>query len=330
MADEKRRIFFFCFFINRFAHILTTEKYVEEINERPIVAVPVMRITDKTLIKLNPALKGKNYLSAGYVKFIEMSGGRVVPILPEMTDEEVKHIFNSVNGLLFPGGEISLNGSGYHIMVNKLLELAVKANEDGVVFPVLGICRGMQALIVHDAEEGLFSLTLTNSSNYTATVRWNTQELKNSSFLSSIPEKMMQESETYPITSHFHKYGVTPGFLKSSSKLNKLYRVLATSLDRDGKEFISILEGKTFPFYGVQFHPEKTMFEWAETMTIPHSSKAIRFGQFIGNSYMDQVRRNTRHFHNSSIEREYVIENYRSLRADNIKSHTPFQQIYIL
>lgn len=244
MADEKRRIFFLWFLINCFAYILTSEKYVEKINERPIVGVPVMRITDKTLLKLNPTLKGKNYLSAGYVKFIEMSGGRVVPILPEMTDEEVKHIFNSVNGLLFPGGEISLDGSGYHKMVNKLLELAVKANKDGVVFPVLGICRGMQALIVHDAEEGLSSLTLTNSSNYTATVRWNTQELKKSSFLSSIPEKMMQESETYPITSHFHKYGVTPDFLKSSSKLNNLYRVLATSLDRDGKEFISIVEGE--------------------------------------------------------------------------------------
>lgn len=88
--------------------------------------------------------------------------------------------------------------------------------------------------------------------------------------------------------------------------------------------------GKTLPFYGVQFHPEKTMFEWAETIAIPHSSKAIRLGQFIGNSYMDQVRRNTRHFHNSSIEREYVIGNYRSLRTDNIKSHAPFQQIYIL
>ena len=47
----------------------------------------------------------------------------------------------------------------------------------------------------------------------------------------------------------------------------KSWNVIATSNSRDKKpiKFVSILEFKKFPFYGVQFHPEKVLFEWRLT-----------------------------------------------------------------
>ncbi|XP_057291784.1 gamma-glutamyl hydrolase-like [Hydractinia symbiolongicarpus] len=328
MADTKRIEFLIFLLISSFACFFSSKEPNKEVNERPIVGVVVMDIIDAVLLKTYPNLRGKHFVPASYVKLIEMTGARLVPISSKMSNEKVKTIFNSVNGLLFPGAGNNLNHSGYHNVTKKLFELSMTANKNGEVFPILGICRGFQALIVH-VEGNESPIIATDSQDYPATVRWNRKSLKNS-FLSSMPKMMIQYSEKHPITAHFHKYSITSDFFKRSSKLNNFFDILATSLDRNGTEFVSAMEGKKFPFYGIQFHPEKTMFEWSTTVSIPHSPQAIQLGQFIANSFMEQVRRNKRHFFKSSMEREYVIEKYHLMRIDDIDGHAPFQEIYII
>ncbi|XP_057291728.1 gamma-glutamyl hydrolase-like [Hydractinia symbiolongicarpus] len=323
----RNSMFLLCIFISFFLFTSTSLEN-EEVNERPIIGVAVMETLDEVLLKTFPNLREKYFVPASYVKLIEMTGARLIPISISMDDQKVKYIFNSVNGLLFPGAGNNLNDSGYYEITKKLFKLALKANKNGEVFPILGICRGFQALAVH-VEGNESPLIVTDSHSYSTTVRWNRKSLKHS-FLSSMPKMMIRDSETKLITSHFHKYSVTPGFFKRSSKLNSFFDILATSSDRNGTKFVSVIEGKKYPFYGIQFHPEKTMFEWATAISIPHSPQAIRLGQFIANSFMDKVRLNKRHFSNSSMEREYVIEKYDLMRIDDIDGHAPFQEIYII
>ncbi|XP_057297028.1 gamma-glutamyl hydrolase-like [Hydractinia symbiolongicarpus] len=314
--------------ISCFAFTLTSQKN-EKVNERPIVGVAVMEITDEDLVQIYPALVGKHYVPASYVKLIEMTGARVVPISPLMSNETVEYIFNSVNGLLFPGAGNNLSDTGYFYLTKKLFQLSMKANKAGVVFPLMGICRGFQALVVH-VEGNQKPLIVTDSFDLATTVRWDVEELRKHSFLSAMPKKMIRDSEKDPITAHFHQFSVTPKSFKHSSKLNSFFRVLATSSDRKGTEFVSAVQAKKFPFYGIQFHPEKTMFEWATTINIPHSPQAIRLGQFVANSFMDNVRRNKRSFGNSSIERKYLMEQYELMRTDDLDSHAPFREIFII
>ena len=80
------------------------------LNERPIIGILAQ--------ELNPSLQevyGDNYTSyigAAYVKYVESAGARVVPVLINQTDEYYEMIFNSTNGLLIPGGRVSLSTSG--------------------------------------------------------------------------------------------------------------------------------------------------------------------------------------------------------------------------
>jgi hypothetical protein len=69
------------------------------------------------------------------------------------------------------------------------------------------------------------------------------------------------------LTINFHTHGVALTSFNSSSSLGRLFRPLAVSYDREGVEFVSVIEGRdaSLPFYGVQFHPEKNAFEWAQT-----------------------------------------------------------------
>ena len=69
------------------------------------------------------------------------TGARAIAIPIHTNDTELDLIMESVNGLLFPGGETNLENSGYYKLTKKLYEKAIKLNDDGTPFPILGICR---------------------------------------------------------------------------------------------------------------------------------------------------------------------------------------------
>ena len=82
----------------------------KEINYRPIVGILAQELSSS----LEPWY-GENYTSyigAAYVKYIEQAGARVVPVLINQTDEYYDTIFKSTNGLLIPGGAVSIVDSG--------------------------------------------------------------------------------------------------------------------------------------------------------------------------------------------------------------------------
>ena len=82
----------------------------KEINYRPIIGILAQELSSS----LEPWY-GDNYTSyigAAYVKYIEQAGARVVPVLINQTDEYYDTIFKSTNGLLIPGGAVSIVDSG--------------------------------------------------------------------------------------------------------------------------------------------------------------------------------------------------------------------------
>ena len=74
---------------------------------------------------------------ASYVKYIESAGARIVPIINEESDENIKSKVDRVNGVLFPGG-----GGDYLETGRKVFEQVLKKNDDGQLYPAWGICLG--------------------------------------------------------------------------------------------------------------------------------------------------------------------------------------------
>jgi len=64
--------------------------------------------------------------------------------------------------------------------------------------------------------------------------------------------------------------------------------VLSLNHDKGGIKFISTLEHKQFPFYGLQFHPEKNLYEWAIKKNIPHGINAIIVSQYFANFFVNE------------------------------------------
>ena len=60
-------------------------------------------------------------IGASYVKFIEAAGGRAVPVRVNQTQEYYQRIFNVTNGLLLPGGSVSIYDSGNRMLYQGIL-----------------------------------------------------------------------------------------------------------------------------------------------------------------------------------------------------------------
>eukprot|EP01044_Picomonas_judraskeda_P013009 COSAG03_NODE_1923_length_3352_cov_2.871196_2_plen_264_part_00 len=87
------------------------------------------------------------YIAASYIKFVEAAGGRAVPIHYSADKDTLTRLAKSVNGILLPGGAVSLaNSSVYYQAGQTLYDAAVKFNDAGEHFPIWGTCLGFEEL----------------------------------------------------------------------------------------------------------------------------------------------------------------------------------------
>jgi hypothetical protein len=92
--------------------------------------------------------------------------------------------------------------------------------------------------------------------------------------------------------------------------------VTATA-NKNGKKIVAMYQFKSFPFYGTQFHPEKSLYEWREE-GISHSEEAIMFSKRLCKLFMNECDKN----YNTNVfignnNNNLLIENYDLLSRDN-------------
>lgn len=56
----------------------------------------------------------------------------------------------------------------------------------------------------------------------------------------------------------------------------------------DDVTFVSSMESTKYPFYGVQFHPEKNLYEWVNGKKIPHNMQAVLVTQYFANFFVNE------------------------------------------
>jgi len=278
-----------------------------ESNNRPIIAILSQKAYPDML---PPGIEALSYIAASYVKYIESAGARVVPVTTTMSSQEVEDIFNSVNGVLFPGGGASIFDSKYADNARRFVTLATEANKRGDFFPVWGTCLGFEALSCIVADENVLSST--NAVDIAIPLNFSS-DAKTSEMFRDAPDELMKKLSTEGLAYNHHHKGVTPETFYSTKALNDMFRVLSYNNDVDGKTFISTMEGKELPIYATQWHPEKNSFEWSADRKIPHSKEATEVAQYFANFLVNQARKSLHRFDSKEIEEKYLIYRYSSV-----------------
>lgn len=278
--------------------------------DRPIIGIMTQETGGKLLAF------GSQYLVSVYVKFLESAGARAAPIFVNSSMEEVERMFNSLNGVIFPGGHVKLNQSSYTRVGKKLLELATKAyDETGEVFPIWAECLGLELLALLIGERSLkfgqydhtlFSLTDARNISLKLDLP---SDYKSTKLLGSAPDHIIKYLTQENINYNNHFRGVTPETFQKDEKLRTFFQIVSTNKDRKGKVFISTMEARKYPIYLFQWHPAKPQFEWSRVKDISHTQEAILASQYWANFFVNQARLSSHTF--PSIKEEKAALMYR-------------------
>ncbi|KAM4583424.1 gamma-glutamyl hydrolase isoform 1-T2 [Fundulus diaphanus] len=273
----------------------------QPLNERPIIGV----LAQENLPDDHFA-RGSSYIAASYIKYLESAGARVVPIRINLTEEEYIKIFNSINGLLLPGGDVDLQTSQFSRAARIFYNLALKANDAGDYFPIWGTCQGFQQLSVLTARKNLLTLTKTKAVALPLIL---TPAAQSSRLFRNFPKDVLQSLVNENITSNFHSWSLSMQNYTRNAKLKRFYRVLSTNSDGE-KEFISTMEAYRYPFYAVQWHPEKSPFEWIDKPGMVHTVSALRASFYTGSFFVSEAMKSQHHFSNPDEEDRALIYNF--------------------
>eukprot|EP00064_Thunnus_orientalis_P013556 superscaffoldBa00002227_g13595 len=264
----------------------------QQLNYRPVIGV----LAQENLPG-DQFARGSSYIAASYVKYLEGAGARVVPIR-----------------LLLPGGDVDLQTSQFSQVAKIFYDLALKANDAGDYFPIWGTCQGFQQLSVLTANKNL--LTLTDTKAVIAA--------QSSRLFRSFPKDLLQSLAEENITSNFHSWSLSIQNYSRNAKLKRFYKILSTNNDGK-KEFISTMEAYRYPFYAVQWHPEKSPFEWIDKPGMVHSGSAIRASFYTASFFVSEAMKNHHHFSSPVEEERALIYNfspvYRGIHAVFVQNY---------
>jgi len=300
----------------------------------PVIGITAQPTSGNDQPLLEPL--GNSFIPASYVKWIEAAGGRVVPLVFDMPSNQLNAIMGQLNGLLFPGGAAPINSksSKYANFSRELYDLAVKRE-----IPLWGTCLGFEQLMVYSSSLSAGTGTKGVLSSFDAEDLFLplklTEEAMSSKLLGGASGRVLHALTDTNMTVNLHSSGITPAALEADPNLKKTWRVLATNVDRQGKEFVSLAEGSNYPIFASQFHPEKNAYEFNQAWDMPsvgvfvHSATAIEAVQWIVKVFVERARLNTQKFVSEEAFRNISIYNFAPIYTNALSDHTSFEQTYL-
>ncbi|XP_050001145.1 gamma-glutamyl hydrolase [Alexandromys fortis] len=285
--------------------------------KKPIIGVLMQKCRTKEMKNL-----GKYYIAASYVKYLESAGARVVPIRLDLPLTQYTELFRSINGILFPGGSASISQSEYSNTARIFFNKAIESYDDGDYFPVWGTCLGFEELAFLVSGENL--LTLTNTVSVPLPLNFTEGALQGRMF-QNFPAELLVSLALEPLTANFHKWSLSVKNFTKNEKLKKVFNILTTNTDGN-IEFISSMEGFTYPIYAVQWHPEKAPYEWKDLGGISHAPNAVKTAFYLADFLVSEARKNNQRYENEFEEMKSLIYQFSPVYTGNISS---FQQCYM-
>lgn len=238
-------------------------------------------------------------ISNNYVQWITASGGRVIGIHMWQSDEEIFEILEQVNGLIIQGGVEDIHDKNDFILkIMRIFDKVVQMNDNGKVFPVMGSCLGFEIILTYFADylvdtSHLFPYVFEpiNVGPVVSTISIESDDITKYQMFKFFSKQDLEDISTKKISTKYHHNGmIFDTFYKSPSLVNSL-DITTSSKDKDGVKYITSVEGKKYPFYGMHFHMEKTVYHILSE-PVAGSVEAITCARNFGNAFIDKATQN--------------------------------------
>lgn len=232
-------------------NIFTNNSKIVVMNRtKPLIGIlPTPYIKDPVTHK--QFISNEVFITADIITFLKQNSIDYIIIPYTITKNDLDKILSKLDGFLFPSNH---RGSYYdnksikqHFLKQKYIVKKVKVlAKNNILIPILSICHGFENMILI---ENNFNLTNKNIKKTFINVNSTTKTIpkfRNTNMGNLFKSKFNKTKKIY----YSHKLAI------NSKNEIKNYEVIATSLDKNKKEFITIVKHKKYPFFGFQGHPE--------------------------------------------------------------------------
>jgi gamma-glutamyl hydrolase len=180
---------------------------------------------------------------------------------------------DKINGILYAGGEDNMD---YWIWARGIYDYVKQQNIEGNFYPQWGTCLGFQMLMMYESINGLASRGDYVNTHYPEPLTF-TMKPEDSAVFGGLTETQIAALQKESISYLSHHNGYDPALFETDIGIKNFFNLVATQKAEDGLEFATAIEGKDFPFYGIQFHAEKEFLSFAPEYHFNHAedSEAI-------------------------------------------------------
>lgn len=280
---------------------------------------------------------GRSYFAASYVKWLESAGARVVPVPYTMAEGELKALLGKLNGVLFTGGGTDFAYDNHTLTpfaatAQLIVDEVKTAAAQGETFPLWGTCLGFELinfLLSGPTFVPPVLVTGFDSENLPLPLNFTSQAASSRLFSwvrTWYGDTVYATLASQYVTMNNHQSGVPPAAFLANVELKSTLSMLSTNVDRNGKPFVSMVEGTNLPVYATQWHPEKNMFEWDQLENIPHTTAAVVAAMAPAQFFVNEARKNNRTFGSLQELQDALIYNYPVVYTG--KADPSFQQSY--
>lgn len=89
-----------------------------------------------------------------------------------------------------------------------------------------------------------------------------------------------------------------------------MFKPTSVSYDAKGVQFVASMEAIDYPFYGLQFHPEKEQFSFYPDGHFTHTEQAIVYNRYFADFFVSETKQNSNKFSSYAKEMSSIVENF--------------------
>jgi len=113
--------------------------------------------------------------------------------------------------------------------------------------------------------------------------------------------------------------------------MDAFWTILSENSDPNGIRFVSTLEAKDYPFYAIQYHPEKSSYTWTDQpgQQILHSKEATHSALYLSQFLASLARQSQHKFPTRTAEESTLIYNYDVFFTGREEVNSSNTQVYL-
>lgn len=151
-------------------------------------------------------------------------------------------LLRKVNGVILPGSDLDSGDAGYYRVLKKILKYSKQQFQEGEKFPILGICRGAQRILL--AVSGKDITYPGDASNLTLPLKF-TSDVKKSQLFGNAPDGLISILGKKPLAFYYQDRIIPTKSFHNNTKLKEVFLSTSTNIDRNGTAFVSTYEGRS-------------------------------------------------------------------------------------